>query len=157
MLPAGGWAGPPCCTPRRPAVSKGSSAAVCRPALRLPQSRRVCPTQPLPALRAPRRGLPACAASPRCVLHARSERHLAREFQTIDQMASFIENLPEYSHQQVGWVPLRACVCLRGEAVRQRWEAPACQCLALAPPTPRTPAPSRLPSTRRALRTSTSR
>ncbi|KAI7836541.1 hypothetical protein COHA_009606 [Chlorella ohadii] len=31
---------------------------------------------------------------------AGSERHSAREFQTIEQMASFIENLPDYSHQQ---------------------------------------------------------
>lgn len=31
---------------------------------------------------------------------AGSERHNAREFQTIEQMASFIENLPDYSHQQ---------------------------------------------------------
>lgn len=31
----------------------------------------------------------------------RSEHNKAREFQTIDQMASFIENLPDYNHQQV--------------------------------------------------------
>ncbi len=54
----------------------------------------------------------------------RSERHSAREFQTIEQMASFIENLPDYSHQQA------SCCLLMGASellvVQQGPQVPSC-------------------------------
>lgn len=66
-----------------------------------------------------------CASPPTLLLITlppRSERHNAREFQTIEQMASFIENLPDYSHQQASLCTWLAAGlhCLLGRAVG--WE-----------------------------------
>lgn len=45
-------------------------------------------------------------SSPLCCFFATvcSEQRSARDFQTVEQMASFIENLTDYSHQQASQI-----------------------------------------------------